>query len=108
MYIPVFIFYRGISEIAGPVAISLIRSILTLGKAIAAKYIFYATGAVLTVPNIQLIAENTQFEGEGNSIKNEPPAHCTLILMFISYIGTISDPIAQIRLLIFDSSVDNQ
>ena len=107
MYIPVFIFYRGISEIAGPVAISLIRSILTLGKAIAAKYIFYATGAVLTVPNIQLIPENTQFEGEGYSIKSEPPA-IALILMFITHIGTISDPIAQIRLLIFNSSVDNQ
>ena len=55
--IPVIVSYRGISEIAGPAAIFLIRSILTLGKAIAAKYIFYATGAVLTVPNIQLIAE---------------------------------------------------
>ena len=107
MYIPVFIFYRGISEIAGPVAISLIRSILTLGKAIAAQYIFYATGAVLTVPNIQLIPENTQFEGEGYSIKNEPPA-IALILMFITNICTIPDPIAQIRLLIFNSSVDNQ
>ena len=107
MYTPVFIFNRGISEIAGPVAISLIRSILTLGKAIAAQYIFYATGAVLTVPNIQLIPENTQFEGEGYSIKSEPPA-IALILMFITHIGTISDPIAQIRLLIFNSSVDNQ
>ena len=70
MYIPVFIFYRRISEIAGPVAISFIRSILTLGKAIAAQNIFYATGAVLTVPNIQLIAENTQFEVKEKEIRS--------------------------------------
>ena len=106
MYIPVFIFYRGISEIAGPVAISLIRSILTLGKAIAAKYIFYATGAVLTVPNIQLIAENTQFVRE-YSIKSEAPA-IALILMFITSIFTICNPVTQIRLLTFNCSINNQ
>ena len=56
-YAPVIVFYQWISEIASPVAISFIRSIFTLGKAVAAKNIFYATAAVLTVPNIQLVAE---------------------------------------------------
>ena len=54
-YTPVFILYRGISEIADPVAIFFISSIITLGKAIAAQYIFYAA-AVLTVPNVGLVA----------------------------------------------------
>ena len=106
-YTPVIVFYQWISEIASPVAISFIRSIFTLGKAVAAKNIFYATAAVLTVPNIQLVAERMQFVGDRYSIKIEPPA-VALILVFITHTRTISNPVAQKRLLMFNSSINNQ
>ena len=106
-YTPVIVFYQWISEIASPVAISFIRSIFTLGKAVAAKNILYATAAVLTVPNIQLVAEKMQFVRDRYSIKNVPPA-VALILVFITHTRTISNPVAQKRLLMFNSSINNQ
>ena len=81
---------HGVSKIAGSITVLFIRCVLALGKAVAAKHIFDTATAVLAVPNIRFIpSQGLLF----NMIKKNSPA-IALILVFITYICTISNTVA--------------